>query len=203
MNGFRHERLLDARDLLRAFRGHEERLAVREVRAHVYVVGGAAMVMAYRRSRTTMDVGALTMGPRETVLRAASEVAQEQGLSETWLNDQVRTGAKVPVVADERAKVPDDSPHLVVTGASAWHMLAMILHAARRRDEEDIKWLMRRVGVRTMAGAEEVQREVFRDESGIPGRCHERIGRLLRQVRQEQVREWRREPPRRDFGPER
>ena len=141
-----------------------------------------------------MDLDTLTMDPRETVLKAAGEVAREQGLSETWLNDQVRTGAKVPVVPDERAKVLYDSPHLVVTGASESHMLAMKLHAARQRDEEDIKWLLRCVGVKTMAGAEEIHREVFREEDGIPKRSHERIGRLLREVHEADLREWRRPP---------
>ena len=132
MNGFRHERPLDAGDLLRAFQELEKRLAVREARAHVYVVAGPAMVMAYRRSRTTMDVDALTMDPRETVLRAAAEVAQEQCLSETRLNDQVRTEAKEPVVADKRAQILYDSPHLAVAGASASYVPAIRFHAARR-----------------------------------------------------------------------
>ena len=48
-------------------------------------------------------------------------------------------------------------------------MLAMKVRAARAADEEDIKRLMKRVGVRTMAGLEDIHREVF-PESDIPTR---------------------------------
>ena len=155
-----------------------------------------------------MDVDALTMDPRETVLKAAAEVAREQGLSETWLNDQVRTVSKVPVVPDERAKVLYDSPHLVVTGASESHMLAMKLHAARRgRDDADIKCLIRLVGVRHMPGLEEIHQEVFRGE-GIPSRAYQRIAELLREVQEEDRLRWARGGEGQaqalpDFGPER
>ena len=39
MSGFQHERMLDRAGLRRAFEGLEQRLEVRDVRAHVYVVG--------------------------------------------------------------------------------------------------------------------------------------------------------------------
>ena len=181
MSGSRHDRLLGRGELERAFRALGRRLAERGVRAHVYVVGGAAMVMAYRRSRTTMDVDALVIDHREAVLGAAAEVARDLRLDPDWLNEDVRTQARVPAVPDERARVLHDSPHLVVTGASEAHMLAMKVHAAREADEQGIKWLLRRVGVRIMAGLEEIHQEVFRGER-IPRRGYQRLARLLREV---------------------
>ena len=202
MSGSRHDRLLGRRELERAFRELEGRLASRGVRAHVYVVGGAAMVMAYRRSRTTMDVDALVIDHREAVLEAAAEVARDLRLDQEWLNDDVRTQARVPAVPDARAKVLYESPHLVVTGASEAHMLAMKVNAAREADEQDIKWLVRRVGARTMAGLEEIHRDVFRDER-TPMRGYQRLARFLREVREEDRRRWRPPPRRRDYGPTR
>ena len=83
-------RPLDRKALERAFEGLEKQLASQEVRAHVYLVGSAVLLMAHRRSRTTMDVDALAIDPRDTVLAGARAVVREQELPEDWLNDQVR-----------------------------------------------------------------------------------------------------------------
>ena len=96
------------------------------------------------------------------------------------MNDQVRSEAKVPMVPDERAKVHYDSRYLVVTGAPPSHTLAMKVDSARGRDEEDIKWLMRCVGVRHMRGLEAFHREVFRGQ-GIPVRACQRLAELVRE----------------------
>ncbi len=102
MSGSQSERLLDRDDLTRAFAALGKRLAERGVRAHMYVVGGAAMTMAYRRSRTTVDVDALTIDHRAAVLEAAGEVARELHLSADWLNENVRDAAKT-LAAEKRA----------------------------------------------------------------------------------------------------
>lgn len=159
------------------------------------------MAMAYRRSRATLDVDALAIDHREAVRGAATEVARDLGLPPDWLNEDLRTQAKVTVVRDERARVLFDSPHLVVTGASETHLLAMKVHAARESDEQDIEWLLRRVGVRIMSGLEEIHQEVFRGER-IPRRGYQRLARLMREVREEDHRR-RQRPRRKDFGPER
>ena len=184
MSGSRPDRLLWRGDIKAAFEALERKLAERDVRAHVYVVGGPAMAMAYRRSRRTMDVDALTIDQREAVLEASAEVGRELGLGPGWLNDDVRTQARMEVTPDARARVLHDSPHLVVTGVSETHLLAMKVHAARRADEEEIKWLIERLQLRTMAAIEDIHRKVF-PEDEIPRRGYERIGRLLREVRNE------------------
>lgn len=201
MSGSRPDRLLCRDDLEEAFQALEQKLAEQGVRAHVYFVGGAAMAMAYRRSRRTMDVDALTIDQRETVLEASAEVGRELGLGDGWLNDDVRTQARVEVAPDARARVLYDSPHLVVTGASETHLLAMKVHAARGADEEDIKWLLKRLRVRTMVAVEDIHRAVFPDGE-IPRRGSERIGRLLREMRDEDRRDWAR-GHRVDYGLER
>lgn len=136
-------RALDRAAIQRAFEGIEEHLAKRGLRAHIYIVGGAALMLAHRRSRSTMDVDALSIDHRDAVLAAARSVAQEQGLHDNWLNDEVRWIQVLPTQPDERAYVFFDSPHLVVIGASAAHVLAMRVRAARERDLEDIKSLVR------------------------------------------------------------
>ena len=67
MSACRSDRPLFRGDLEEASQALERKPARLGMRAHVYVVGGAAMAMAYRRSCRTMDVDALTIDQRETV----------------------------------------------------------------------------------------------------------------------------------------
>ena len=177
-------RPLDRETLMEAFKGLEQQLVSKDVRAHVYIVGSAVLLMAHRRSRTTMDVDALSIDNRDAVLAAAKAVAKQQGLSEDWLNDEVRWISTLPPRQDSRAEVLYDSPHLVVTGASAPHILAMKVRAARNRDLEDIKLLMRELGITTVQEVRDINHAVY-PHDGIPWRSEQRVEACLRDLEEE------------------
>jgi len=79
--------LLDWVQLERAFTALGERLVRRGVVADVFVVGGAAMALAYDATRVTRDVDSLFV-PHGVVLEEARNVAQDLGLPAWWLNEQ-------------------------------------------------------------------------------------------------------------------
>ena len=172
----------DRQALQQAFSGLARRLAVRDIRAHIYVVGGAALVLAHRASRTTRDVDALAIDRREEVLAAAGEVAREQGLPRDWLNDAVRTGPWPTPRPDARPSVVYDSPSLVVTGASAEHLLAMKVRVGRATDEPDIEFLIRGLGISTLQHVEAIHRAAFPHDP-IPESNLEVILECLQRVR--------------------
>jgi hypothetical protein len=74
-------------EIERAFTALGERLARRGVVADVFVVGGAAMALAYDAARVTRDVDAVFM-PHGIVLEEARKVADDLGLPNWWLNEQ-------------------------------------------------------------------------------------------------------------------
>jgi hypothetical protein len=96
------EVLFGRAEIERAFTALGERLARRGVVADVFVVGGAAMVLAYDAARVTRVVDAVFM-PHGIVLEEASKVAEDLGLPRWWLNEQAsvldRPGKKTPVSA--------------------------------------------------------------------------------------------------------
>lgn len=70
--------LLDRAQLERAFTALGERLERRGVVADVFVVGGAAMALAYDATRVTRDVDSLFV-PHGIVLEEARNVAESPG----------------------------------------------------------------------------------------------------------------------------
>jgi hypothetical protein len=79
--------LLGRVELERAFTLLGEHLVRRGVVADVFVVGGAAIALAYDAKRVTRDVDALYV-PHGIVHDEALEVARELGLPRWWLNEQ-------------------------------------------------------------------------------------------------------------------
>jgi hypothetical protein len=71
----------------RAFTALGERLARRGVVADVFVVGGAAMALAYDATSVTRDIDA-TFVPHWVVIEEARHVADDLGLPYRWLNEQ-------------------------------------------------------------------------------------------------------------------
>ena len=78
--------LLDREELLAALRLLDEELGAVGVRGEVFVVGGAAMALAYDARRATVDVDAIFV-PAAEVRRAAARVAERLQIEEDWLND--------------------------------------------------------------------------------------------------------------------
>lgn len=169
---------LDRNAILDALEALSERMRKKRLRAHIYIVGGAAMSLTHRRSRATFDVDALIVDETGSVVEAAREVAAERGLPRDWLNDNVRQLSVMPPEPDHRARTIFDSPHLVVTGASASHLLAMKVHAARDKDLEDITTLVRELGIATMTEVREIHKAVF-PQADLPARSVQRVAELL------------------------
>jgi hypothetical protein len=99
--------LLDRDGVLRAFHALDEELGRSGTRADVFVVGGAAMAVAYDARRATADVDAVFV-PTSEVRAAARRVAERLGLDDDWLND----GAKAFIPGadpDQRARYSRDS----------------------------------------------------------------------------------------------
>ncbi len=154
-------RTLEGPALRRAFDGLSRQLAERDIKAHIYVVGGAAMILAHRCLRATGDVDVLEVDRRDEVLQAAGEVAREQGLPRDWLNDAVRTTPWLAPRPDTRPVVVYDSPHLSVTGASAEQLLAMKVRVGRPGAHDDIQFLIRRLDISTLQHVEAIHHAVF------------------------------------------
>jgi Nucleotidyltransferase of unknown function (DUF6036) len=149
---FTRTRILDALQALGA------ELTREGVRAQIFIVGGAAMALAYSTRRITKDIDAV-FEPKHTVYAAAASVAEELGLPDDWLNDAVK--GFMPG--------PDDAPRPVpavegieVTTASPRYLLAMKLMAMRfGEDDEDIAILLRECDIQRAEDALAVLEQLY------------------------------------------
>ncbi|HUK70710.1 MAG TPA: DUF6036 family nucleotidyltransferase [Streptosporangiaceae bacterium] len=142
--------LLGRAELERAFTALGERLVRRGVVADVFVVGGAAMALAYDAARVTRDVDARFV-PHGIVLDEARQVAKDLGLPPWWLNEQAT--AYISGKNDPGKRRVFDHPGLRVMAASPEHVFAMKALAARTRDIDDLRLLAGVIGVETAEAA--------------------------------------------------
>jgi hypothetical protein len=134
----------DIDDLLAAL---DAELATSGARADLFLVGGAAIAVAYDARRITRDLDA-AFQPTEIVRQAAHAVAERRGLSDDWLNDAVKGFLPGRDVDAQRYFA---GAALNVDVASPRFLLAMKLFASRvETDAEDIAFLYRIVGFTTV-----------------------------------------------------
>lgn len=153
---------LDRRRIRELFDELSDELKWTRTRAQIYIVGGAAMSLAFSRDRTTRDVDARIDAGHYRLTEAVRKLGRKHGLGDTWLNDQATTA--IPRRTDAAAQTVYQSPYLTVTGASAEHLLAMKLLAAREADEDDIRTLVGRLELRRAEEAMAIYTELFPDE---------------------------------------
>lgn len=146
---------LSRADILRLFEALNRELRRADVRGDVHLVGGAVMCLAFGARDSTGDVDA-TFEPSLAVREAALRVAAAEGISDHWLNDAAKA-----YLSDRGSFDPFlEHSHLRVFSADGRYMLAMKCLAMRigegYRDEEDIRFLLRHLGIERFEDALEV-----------------------------------------------
>ena len=141
----------------------------------MFVVGGAAMALAYDASRVTRDVDAQFL-PHGIVLEEARQVARDLGLPPWWLNEQAT--AYISGKDDPGKRRVFDHPGLRVMAASPEHVFAMKALAARARDIDDLRLLAGMIGVETAEAALRICANFYPDEP-IPPRTEEVLRELF------------------------
>jgi hypothetical protein len=155
------DRIIAALNLLGKFAQEEQ------VTLELCVYGGSAMMLAYGSRDVTKDVDAIVK-PAEVAVRLARKVADQLGLDESWLNNDVRMYVSefeslAPIKVEELEEAAQGS--LKITRPSAAYLLAMKCLACRPPfpgypgDLEDIRFLIRKMNISSI---EEIEQHLDR-----------------------------------------
>ncbi|MBI1844247.1 MAG: hypothetical protein HYR89_06525 [Actinobacteria bacterium] len=149
-----HKPLLDRSALVRLLDELAAELHQSGITAEMFLVGGAAITLAYSTRRATHDLDCV-FEPKADVYAAARRVAERHDdLDDDWLNDAMK--AYLPG-EDPNATTIYDRPGLQVRVASPEYLLAMKVLAARMdRDADDIGLLADLCGLSTIKGVLDV-----------------------------------------------
>lgn len=152
------ERQFGAAKILAALQALGDELTRRDVRGQIFVVGGAAMALAYSTRRVTKDIDAV-FEPKSAIYAAAEKVAEELGLPTDWLNDAAK--AFMPG-KDTQARPLPDVKGIEVSTASPRYLLAMKLMAMRfGEDDEDIEILLEQCDMHSAQQALDLLKEMY------------------------------------------
>jgi hypothetical protein len=144
--------------ILAALQALGDELSREGIRGQIFIVGGAAMALAYSTRRVTKDIGAV-FEPKTSIYEAAAKVADELGLPEDWLNDAAK--AYMPGV-DKNPRPLPDVHGIEITTASPRYLLAMKLMAMRfGEDDEDIEVLLRECALQSTEDALELLKQIY------------------------------------------
>jgi hypothetical protein len=157
---------MDRDEIEGALRELAQELDERGVMARIYLVGGAAMVLAYQSRFSTDDVDGSGY-PTDEVLTVAAEVAERRGLRPNWLDDSVKVYFPVATEPEWRPVIKVGSVEVVV--ADERTLLAMKMRASRgRRDEADIGFLLGKCKITSVDDALALYEEYFPEDELPP-----------------------------------
>ena len=120
-----------------------EGLAQHGVSAQLFVIGGAAMALAYDAGRFTRDVDAV-FEPTGIVRYLTARLGARHGLQDDWINDAAK--GFLPG-QDQGARTVFETDNLLVQVVSVEYLLALKLYSGRSaRDTDDAVNLWNRAG---------------------------------------------------------
>ncbi len=126
-----------------------DQLNTRNVKAKIYLVGGAVMVLAFDARFTTGDIDG-SIHPTDDVLAVAAEIGQRRGLGAEWLNNSAQQ--VIPVFKEPDWQPILKSGNVEIVAADQRSMLAMKMQAGRgSRDRLDITLLVNKCGITNVA----------------------------------------------------
>jgi len=134
---------MDRTEILAALTALGRRLADQGVTADIYVVGGAAIALAYDDRRSTRDIDAVFV-PKTAVYAAAAEVRDDLELPEGWLNDAVKGFLLGP---DPFPTEIIEVPGLRCEVASPEMVLVLKCLAHRVGEDDDVRLLAAAAGI--------------------------------------------------------
>ncbi|HSS41815.1 MAG TPA: hypothetical protein VLK37_04600 [Solirubrobacterales bacterium] len=151
---------MDREEIVGALTALAAELERQGVSAEMYVVGGAAIALAFDERRATRDIDAV-FEPKVVVYEAAAVVAERRDLPAGWLNDAV----KGFLAGDDPAATPIlDLPGLRCLSASPEVLLALKVLAHRvGEDEEDVCLLAAQLGLESADEVLAVAERTFGD----------------------------------------
>ncbi len=145
-----------------------DHLNARNVKAKIYLVGGAVMVLAFDARFTTADIDG-AMYPTDDVFAVAAEIGERRDLGDEWLNNSA--SQFIPVFKEPNWQPILKSGNVEIVAADERSMLAMKMRASRgSRDRLDINFLVKRCGVTSVAEARDLYEEYF-PEDPLPERA--------------------------------
>jgi hypothetical protein len=143
------EPLLDVERIRSLLLDLGRRLDARGIEGRLFVVGGAAMALAFSTRRVTRDLDAV-FEPKQEIYDEAAALAAEQKLPGNWLNDAVKgllPDRERPVEGTASFSVPG----IHVGVASAEYLFAMKAMAARQEtDGADLRLLAAELRITTL-----------------------------------------------------
>ena len=135
---------MDRQEIVAALTALAADLHARGISADMYVVGGAAIALAFDERRATRDIDAVFV-PKTEVYAAADRVAEELELPDGWLNDAVKGFLAGD---DPMATSVLDLPGLRCQVASSRMLLALKVLAHRvGEDDDDVRLLANHLGL--------------------------------------------------------
>lgn len=143
---------LKSADFRRLFGLLNEELRAAGTTGELFLVGGAVMCLAYNARPSTQDADGW-FRPAKQVREAAARVALHAHLDPHWLNDGVKGylsehGEFAPFLELEHLRVMVAQPEYLL----AMKCLAMRI-GAEFHDEDDVRYLLRHLDVRSMEQA--------------------------------------------------
>lgn len=152
------EHQFSAAKILSALQALGDELRHQDIRGQIFIVGGAAMALAYSTRRVTKDIDAV-FEPKSAIYTAAEKVAEVQGLPADWLNDAAK--AFMPG-EDAQARPLPNVEWIEVTTASPRYLLAMKLMAMRfGEDDEDIEILLEQCDMHNAQEALDLLKDMY------------------------------------------
>jgi hypothetical protein len=164
-----------------------ELAALEGVRLEITLYGGAVMLLAYDARDVTKDVDAI-VHPPEIGRRLVARVARERGLSEDWLNDNVRLFVSTREAKNEMPLPNVSRAGLHITRPTAKYLLAMKVMASRKPlpgyagDFRDIETLLRVTRIKSVEAVARVV-DAFFPDTVLPETTQLALMEILEKIR--------------------
>jgi hypothetical protein len=154
-----------------------QELEKRELKGEILIVGGSAMVIAFKARIATKDIDAI-FEPKSKIHEISKKIAEDQDLPENWLNDAVKGFMSEKAEYNTFLDLPALKVYIPIPG----YIFAMKAISMRitpeSSDIEDLKLLIRIVKIKTVEEGIDIIKKYY-PEKLIPQKTYYALDELI------------------------
>jgi hypothetical protein len=154
-----------------------QELEKQELKGEILIVGGSAMVIAFKARISTKDIDAI-FEPKAKIYEISKEIAKNQDLPEDWLNDAVKGFMSEKAECDNFLDLPALKVYIPIPG----YIFAMKAISMRimpeSSDIDDLRLLIRILKIKTVEEGIDIVKKYY-PEKLIPQRTYYALDELI------------------------
>lgn len=171
---------MNRKEIIELLKKLNNKLKKADLHGEIYLYGGAVMCLVFKTRNFTHDIDAV-FEPKSKIYDLIYEISEEENVPQDWLNDSVKGFISMRnemIAYSGNEEIGENLNVMTPVPEYLFAMKAMSSRTEHENEIEDIKFLIKEIGIKTVSQAEEIISKYYPSNMILP-KTHYMLSELM------------------------